>query len=68
MFLLTGPTQKSSKYGTEKITKYTGPTQDTKDDRVFNNWNLNLVIFYVGGDQFQLRTFLGGTSQKKHPV
>ena len=30
----TGPTQKSSKYGTgppqqEKMTKYTGPTQDT---------------------------------------
>ena len=30
---LTGPTQKSSKYGTgppqqEKMTKYTGPTQD----------------------------------------
>ena len=22
---------------TEKMTKYTGPTQDTKDDRVFNN-------------------------------
>ena len=33
MFLLTGPIQKSSKYGTgplqqEKMTKYTGPTQD----------------------------------------
>ena len=33
MVFLTGPTQKSSKYGTgppqqEKMTKYTGPTQD----------------------------------------
>ena len=32
-FFFTGPTQKSSKYGTgppqqEKMTKYTGPTQD----------------------------------------
>ena len=33
MFLLTGPTQKSSKYGTEKITKYTGPTQDKDKDK-----------------------------------
>ena len=38
---LTGPAQKSSKYGTgppqqKKMTKYTGPTQDTEDDRVFN--------------------------------
>ena len=41
VFFLTGPAQKSSKYGTgppqqEKMTKYTGPTQDTEDDRVFN--------------------------------
>ena len=28
-----------------KMTKYTGPTQDTKDDRVFKN-------FSVGGDHF----------------
>ena len=33
MVFLTGPTQKSSKYGSglpqqEKMTKYTGPTQD----------------------------------------
>ena len=40
---LTGPAQKSSKYGTgptqqQKMTKYTGPTQDTEDDWVFNNF------------------------------
>ena len=39
MVFFTGPAQKSSKYGTgppqqEKMTKYTGPTQDTED--VFN--------------------------------
>ena len=28
----SGPTQQ------DKMAKYTGPTQDTKDDRVFNNW------------------------------
>ena len=35
---LLAPTQKSYKYGTgppqqKKMTKYTGPTQDTKDDK-----------------------------------
>ena len=37
---------------TEKMTKYTGPTQDTKDDRVVKN----SVIFCV----------LGGTSVLSH--
>ena len=37
VIFLTGPAQKSSKYGTgptqqQKMTKYTGPTQDTEDD------------------------------------
>ena len=44
---LTGPAQKSSKYGTgptqqQKMTKYTGPTQDTEDDWVFNKQFLSL--------------------------
>ena len=39
---LTGPAQKSSKYGTgppqrEKITKYTGPAQDTKTTIFFQH-------------------------------
>ena len=43
VIFLTGPAQKSSKYGTgptqqQKMTKYTGPTQDTEDDWVFNNF------------------------------
>ena len=37
VIFLTGPAKKSSKYGTgptqqQKMTKYTGPTQDTEDD------------------------------------
>ena len=44
---LTGPAQKSSKYGTgptqqQKMSKYTGPTQDTEDDWVFNKQFLSL--------------------------
>ena len=44
---LNGPAQKSSKYGTgptqqQKMTKYTGPTQDTEDDWVFNKQFLSL--------------------------
>ena len=47
MTFLTGPAQKSSKYGTgptqqQKMTKYTGPTQDTEDDWVFNKQFLSL--------------------------
>ena len=47
MIFLTGPAQKSSKYGTgptqqQKMTKYTGPTQDTEDDWVFNKQFLSL--------------------------
>ena len=41
-----------------KMTKYTGPTQDTNDDRVFNNWKKKNIFFYLGWDQC---TFLGGT-------
>ena len=46
---MTGPAQKSSKYGTgppqqKKMTKYTGPTQDTKDDRVFSKQFLFIKI------------------------
>ena len=49
VIFLTGPAQKSSKYGTgppqqEKMTKYTGPTQDTEDDRVFNKQFLFIKI------------------------
>ena len=47
VIFLTGPAQKSSKYGTgptqqQKMTKYTGPTQDTEDDWVFNKQFLSL--------------------------
>ena len=46
MVFLTGPTQKSSKYGTgppqqEKMTKYTGPIQDllTQKSYKYGTWN-----------------------------
>ena len=50
MIFLTGPAQKSSKYGTgptqqQKMTKYTGPTQDTEDDWVFNKQFLSLKTY-----------------------
>ena len=47
---------------TEKMTKYTGPTQNTKGDRVFNNWE-NAVICCVLGGTSVVKSFFcwGGT-------
>ena len=33
------------------LTKYTGSTQDTKDDRVFNNWKTICYLFCLVWDQ-----------------
>ena len=54
MSFFTGPAQKSSKYGTgppqqEKMTKYTGPTQDQDDENETRErertWRLPVTIF-----------------------
>ena len=75
VLLYSGPTQQDKWLSTlvppkklvppnRKKTKYTGSIQDTKDDKIFNNWKkllssfvswvgpVYLVIFSVGGDQF----------------
>ena len=49
-------------HSTEKMTKYTGPTQNTKGDRVFNNWE-NAVIFCVLGGTSVVNNFSVGGGQ-----
>ena len=65
MIFLTGPAQKSFKYGTgppqqEKLTEYTGPAQDTEDDRVFNKQTISLHSVFKMKDKARACVAVGG--------
>ena len=72
----TGPTQGTGPPN-RKMTKYTGPTQDTKDDRFYHllggasslgGTSVLSHFILLSGTNSILRTFLGGTIWKNHPV